>query len=61
MKKLVLKIFLTSLVILGSVSILAVPGLAKTEFISIGTGGTGGRSIAGLCIAGGHRRSSRTG
>jgi len=42
MKKLVLKIFLTGLVILGSVSILAVPGLAKTEFISIGTGGTGG-------------------
>ena len=42
MKKLVLRIFFTGLVILGSVAILAAPGLAKTEFISIGTGGTGG-------------------
>jgi len=42
MKKLNLKIFLTGLVVLCSVLILAGPGLAKTQFISIGTGGTGG-------------------
>jgi hypothetical protein len=42
MKKLNPKIFLTGLVVLCSVLILAGPGLAKTQFISIGTGGTGG-------------------
>jgi TRAP transporter TAXI family solute receptor len=42
MKKLNPKIFLTGLVVLCSVLILAGSGLAKTQFISIGTGGTGG-------------------
>ncbi len=42
MKKLNLKIFLTGVVILCSVLILAGPASAKTQFISIGTGGTGG-------------------
>ncbi len=42
MKKLSLKIFLTGIVSLGCIMLLAGTGAAKTEFISIGTGGTGG-------------------
>ena len=42
MKKLALKIFLTGILALCSILILAGPGMAKTQFISIGTGGTGG-------------------
>jgi len=42
MKKSGVKIFLTSIVALCFVILLAGPGMAKTQFVSIGTGGTGG-------------------
>jgi len=42
MKKVDARIVLAGIVALCSILILAGPGLARTEFISIGTGGTGG-------------------
>ena len=42
MKKLSMKLVLAGIVVLSAILIISGPALARTEFISLGTGGTGG-------------------